>query len=107
MSAVYPATKENPTYILPRRVVQIQVDPPHLLVQPALCFTHIVGDRVVLDKRGRLGAVVLLGRNKEGSLEVLVVHREHLTLSVRLVDTERDCISAHTPEGDPGGNSLP
>lgn len=95
-------------YILPRRIMQIHVDPLHLFIQPALCLAHVIRDRVVLHKSGRFGSVVLFRRDQEWSLEKLVVDRQDLSLGIRLVDTEQDCQSQLTPsESRHGKTSLP
>jgi hypothetical protein len=74
--------------------VQVEVDAVLLLLQAVLGLLHVVGHRVVGNKRGRLLRVVLARRLDEVLLEAVGVDVEVLALDVRVVDTEGDWMSA-------------
>lgn len=73
------------TYILPRRRMQVHINPVLLLRQPRLRFTHVLRHRIIANELLRFRLVVHLRGREEGLLERFAVHVQILPIRVGLV----------------------
>ncbi len=87
-------TTPTSAHLFARVVIQIQVDPIRLLLQPVLGLFHVIANRVGLNIRRRLVLVVRARISDKLLVKLGAVHVEVLAGRVALVQPKRDFASA-------------